>query len=348
MMNFFRSNFKIYDDTNKKTVSYDSVNKDDEDEDDGDEDDEDEDEDDEDEDEDDEDEDDEDEDDEETTVGDTLFRYKYINKEDNHLSQFFGDFIDTDKSYNIFVCIYKMNVDCKLPFLEFLIDNNQSFPIINNFVCREGDNEEQNVDFKNKCILEVLNRIKIDDIFGVELLEKMFKGFLKYNDDDIFVVFECPDYNRSISKDSKWSILAEIIDDQTNDFDPIVKSFFIDNKFMTEIRNENDDVIPTPILLYLCTDANIQSQSIVDTTMKHDWLGDYYCFVSKPIDTNTQKYAVFTENVKYILVDISTINEKQINDFLNDSTESVVLTIYYHQNNIQYWGIKNNNNFTRI
>ena len=59
-------------------------------------------------------------------------------------------------------------------------------------------------------------------------------------------------------------------------------------------------------------------------------------------------FAVFTENVKYILVDINTINEKQINDFVKDSTESVILSTYYHQNDIQYWCIKNNNNFTRI
>jgi hypothetical protein len=82
--------------------------------------------------------------------------------------------------------------------------------------------------------------------------------------------------------------------------------------------------------------------------MKHEWLGDYYYFVSKPTDTITQKYAVFTENTKYILVDINTINEKQINDFLSDSSKSVVLSVYFHQNDIQYWCIKNNNHFTRI
>ena len=341
MMNFFKSNFNIFDDTNRKQTIYTETKQHDHDDDEEDEssvDDE--------EDESSVDEEDESVDDED----DTSFRYKYLDKENYPLSQFFGDFIDTDNRYKIFVCIYKINVDCKLPFLEFLVDisNNPSFPIINDFVCRKGDDEEQNIDFKNKCILEVLNRIEINDIFGVDLLEKMYKGFLEYNDDNIFIIFECPDYEQPISKDSKWSILAEILDEQTNNFDPIVKSFLTENKFMTEIRNENDDVIITPLLLYLCTDTNIQSQSIVDTTMKHDWLGDYYYFVSNPIDTNTQKYAVFTENAKYILVDINTINEKQINDFVKDSTESVILSIYYHQNDIQYWCIKNNNNFTRI
>jgi hypothetical protein len=325
----------LYDDTNKKPVSYESVDKQDYD------------------DEDDDDYEDEDEDEEtvnESIVDDTTFRYKYLDEESNQLSRFFGDFIDTDNSYKIFVCIYKINVECKLPFLEFLIDNNgnnPSFPIINDFVCRKGDDEEQNIDFKNKCILEVLRRIEIEDIFDVDLMEKMYKGFVEYNDDNIFIIFECPDYNQPISNDSKWSILAEI-DDPTENFDPIVKSFLTENTFMTEIINESNDVIPTPLLLYLCTETNIQTPSIVDTTMKHEWLGDYYYFVSKPTDTITQKYAVFTENAKYILVDINTINEKQINDFLSDSSKSVVLSVYFHQNDIQYWCIKNNNHFTRI
>jgi hypothetical protein len=282
---------------------------------------------------------------------DATFRYKYLDKENYPLSQFFGDFIDTDNSYKIFVCIYKINVECKLPFLEFLIDisNNPSFPIINDFVCRKGDDEEQNIDFRNKCIVEVLNRLEINDIFGVELLEKMYKGFIEYNDDNIFVVFECPDHNQAISKESKWSILAEIIDDQTEKIDPIIKSFLTENTFMTEIRNENDEIIQSPLSLYLCTDTEKEITSIVDTTIKHDWLGDCYLFVSNSHDTtNTQKYAVFTEKTKYILTDINAINEKQINDFISDSSESVVLSIYYHKNNIQYWCIRNNNNFTRI
>lgn len=342
MMNFFKRKLNI-DDTNRKSTKYNKTKQYDDDEEEYDDDNEEERliEDDE-----------SDVEDDESVVeeDDSTFRYKYLDKENYPLSQFFGDFIDTDNSYKIFVCIYKINVECKLPFLEFLVDisNNPSFPIINDFVCRKGDDEEQNNDFKNKCVLEVLNRIKIDDIFGVELMEKMYKGFLEYNNDNIFIVFECPDYNQPISKDSKWAILAEIIDDQTNNFDPIVKSFLMENKFMTEIRNESDDVIITPLLLYLCTDTNIQSPSIVDTTMKHEWLGDYYSFVSNPIDTNIQKYAVFTENVKYILVDINSVNENQKNTFISDSSESVILSIYYHLNNVQYWGIKNNNNFTRI
>ena len=344
MMNFFKRNFN-FDDTNRQqtiyneTKQYDYDNYDNNDDDDNDNDDDD-----------DDDDDDEKSSDDEDDVDNTTFQYKYLDKENYPLTQFFGDFIDTDNTYKIFVCIYRINVDCKLPFLEFLTDtsNTPSFPIINDFVCKKGDDEEQNIDFKNKCILEVLSRIEIDDIFGVDLLEKMYRGFVEYNNDNIFIIFECPDYNQPISKNSKWSILAEIFDDKMVNFDPIVKSFLTENKYMTEIRNEKDDVILTPLLLYLCTDTNIQSPTIVDTTMKHDWLGDYYYFVSNPTDTNTQKYAVFTENAKYILVDINNINDKQKTDFLSDSSENVVLSIYYHQNNIQYWCIKNNNNFTRI
>ena len=124
---------------------------------------------------------------------------------------------------------------------------------------------------------------------------------------------------------------------------------------MTEIRNESDDVIQSPMLLYLCDDTNDENSednkinSIIDVTLEHDWLGDFYYFTNDTtVDTIRQKYAVFTEKTKYILVDINDITEKQKDDFIISCAENVVLSIYFHENGIQYWCIKNSNSFTRI
>ena len=93
-MNYLRSNFKIVDDKNKNTISYESVKpRDVMDEDEGTDEYEGTDENEDDEDEDDED----DETNSESIVDDTTFWYKYLDEENNQLSRFFGDFIDTDK-----------------------------------------------------------------------------------------------------------------------------------------------------------------------------------------------------------------------------------------------------------
>ena len=48
---------------------------------------------------------------------------KYFFLNDNLLSQKFGDFMDTQKQYTIHFCIFKINMDGELPFLQYLFNN---------------------------------------------------------------------------------------------------------------------------------------------------------------------------------------------------------------------------------
>ena len=48
---------------------------------------------------------------------------EYFYLSDHLLSQKFGDFMNTDKQYKIHICIFKLNRDCDIPFLQFLLDN---------------------------------------------------------------------------------------------------------------------------------------------------------------------------------------------------------------------------------
>ena len=59
-------------------------------------------------------------------------QYSFLN--DNILSQKFGDFMDVDKQYNVQICIFKINSDCDIPFLEYMFDKSSKtlvFPSIN-------------------------------------------------------------------------------------------------------------------------------------------------------------------------------------------------------------------------
>lgn len=293
--------------------------------------------------------------------------YHFLEDNYNPLSKIFGDFNDLTRSYRIHLCIYKINLECKTPFIQFLVNNTDipSFPNIDDFVCQTVEDVEPNTIFMNKCIYEIVNILNIHNIFGVELLEKMYKGFVE-QDDNIFVVFEClTELDHIATKITRWCILAEIIDDVKIDnkfMNPIMKSFLSQNLFMTEIFDINDNVYQNPIILYLCENGQDENEIIIgtttrfiDTTMKHEWLGEYYFFTSDDsiIDisnskTILQRYAVFTDNSKYVLSDISKINDNQKKVFLRNSSDSLVLSVYFHQGGKQYWYVKNNNNFTRI
>ena len=302
----------------------------------------------------------------ESDANSNVKNYHYLEEDYNPLSNHFGDFNDLTKSYKIHLCIYKINLECKIPFIQFLIDNSDipSFPSIDGFMCQIVDDVEPNTTFMNKCLPEVVNRLDIHNIFGVDLLGKMYKGFIE-QDDNIFAVFEClTEFNSVTTKKNRWCILAEILENSKVDnkfMDPILKSFFMKNPFMTEIMDIDGNVYPNPSLLYLCESSNDENKIIVgttkrfiDTTMKHEWLGEYYFFT---IDTTfldiinndyVQKYAVFTDNTRYILTDISKISDVQKEVFLKNSSNNVVLSVYFHQDGKQYWYVKNNNNFTRI
>ena len=47
---------------------------------------------------------------------------EYYFLDDNVLNQTFGDFMDVNKKYNVHICIYNINSDCDIPFVEFLLD----------------------------------------------------------------------------------------------------------------------------------------------------------------------------------------------------------------------------------
>lgn len=288
-------------------------------------------------------------------------RFTFLDKHDNPLSYTFGDFNDTEQNYTIHICIYKINLQCKLPFLQFLITTDliPSFPQVNNFKCDKIDDVQPHTLFMNKCLIEVLDKLGIHEMFGSELLEKMFKGFIHQDESNVFVVFESlPEFNHIPINSSKWCLLAEIMDERKNNnklIDPIIKSFFLKNTFMTEIYNVLDKkVVQTPLVLFSCINDNGNlipnaNKSFIDMTTKHEWLGDYYYFKNLDdynVDSELQKYAVFIENAKYILLDISTINDKQKTDFLTKKENHN--SLYFHQLGVQYWYVKNNRCFTRI
>lgn len=194
---------------------------------------------------------------------------KYFFLNDNILSQTFGDFMNTDKQYNVKICIYQINGECDIPFLQFLFDKSGekiTFPNIN-FQCpitnatsnpdqfQESANQEHTF-FMNQCSQELLKVLPIHDIFSEDILKQIYKGFIEY-DNTLYVIFDSTKIEDPVIDQSKysWSIIDEIINSRKildKEFDQEIIDMFIKTPYMMHIVDANGQRIIYPFLLYLC------------------------------------------------------------------------------------------------
>lgn len=279
------------------------------------------------------------------------------------LSLNFGDFMDTDNTYTIHIGIYRIKLDSHLPFLEFLLDTSGEiacFPNIPIFNCPNigGDGNDDTIDhthFMNECLGQMF-----DTLPNLNIKNLVYKGYQEDQEDtthNIFVIFE---YTTDIelSNTLSWAILDEIMyrkQYKNKPVESLITNFFIKNPYMTDLHFSGDIQLPFPFLGYLCKDNlyNVENgESILDTTYNHPWLGDYHYFSSFPLENNNkilQRYAIFSiEPAKYLWKDISIISQEQKDEFTKKIQDIDIITLYFHENNIQYWCIRNVANIIRL
>ena len=283
------------------------------------------------------------------------------------LSTNFGDFMDTDKTYTIHIGIYRINrPDSTIPFLEFLLDTSgetSCFPNILNFHCQSNtqngnDDTTEHTHFMNEC-LDVL----LDTFPKLNIKNFVFKGYQEYQDiiHNIFVIFEfTPSAIFELPSTLSWAILDEIMyrkQYNNKSVESLITNFFLNNPHMTNLHFSEDNIqLPSPFLAYLCKDNlyNVEfEESILDTTYNHPWFGDFHYFSSFPLEKNNnkilQRYAIFAvEPAKYLWKDLSIISQEQKDEFTKKIQDVDVVTLYFHENNIQYWCIRNVANMFKL
>lgn len=291
-------------------------------------------------------------------------KYSFLDDDNNPLSKlFYGNYNEQDIC--IHLCIYRVNMTCKIPFLEFLLDVSEipQFPNISNFKCPnfpEDQELQQHTFFMNKCLEHLLKLLDFHKIFGIELLNRMYKGFVQQDDKNLFVVFEYIselDFFPSINE--QWVILDEILlIKQVNrkEIHSTLSNFFQEQNYMTEIFTaDKNKVHPLPFLMNICEKKDdrftcLKKKSIIDLTILGvPWIGDFYYFTSN-IDYNEayQKYAVFTDDSIYILRDLAMITDKQKNIFVEKYKNIENMAIYFHENDKEIWCVKSSDAFTRL
>jgi hypothetical protein len=292
-------------------------------------------------------------------------RFHYIN---DRLAKTFGAAcMDTDSTqYKVHFCIFAMNGTCSfkghvMPFLQFIVEpNNGTHKFITmDFQCSQKE-EEEDVYFKNECIKLLLEKFTIPQI-DEETLDKIYKGFLEFDNNNIFVVFDFTSLIESISlgknantnnafnlslfassskPDFKWAIMYDIWNKQINDvpIDDIVLRFFKKYRYMNEIRTDYEGITFTPIPCYLGKYENNEFVNVPGGEMalrsNHPTFGPFYYFSRESTLPNSARYAVFTENNTFLDDLLERFDEEYFSDIL---TKSV---IEYSENKKQLLCVK--------
>jgi hypothetical protein len=172
------------------------------------------------------------------------------------------------------------------------------------------------------------------------------------------VLFDITSWIRVLKKDYTIAIVNEILHKKkifNSEFEPYVLDFFKKNTELTELHNTDGSVIPYPFQVYMCllkqsgsdgSVENMQSMKISEDEYKfikplfHPKLGYSYYFNNTLEDEsqNLQRVAIFVVNSLYILGEI---NDYDLNIEENITNFSEASTIYFHENGIQLWSIRN-------
>ena len=210
--------------------------------------------------------------------------YKYIDEDD--LLQKFGLDRDLTKTYNLNVCLYKMNKSLEKPFIEYYFEkkggeftfiNTELTPVLfeniedetnNDNHLEEDDNEpsENNiVDIRDDKITGGDRISDIEEIYlkncneiidsHIKDITRKYKGFVEL-DNLIYPIFEITD-DREIEliTGSKFSVLDEIINKKKIIDTPIqekIITVFNENPELLKIKDSGGKELANPISVYLC------------------------------------------------------------------------------------------------
>jgi len=260
------------------------------------------------------------------------------------------------KIYKIYICPYNLNKECDIPFLEYLLElgtnAEYNFPYFQ-FVCPESKQtslsftnlwsrfirnpepvEEEVVDelsaghtyFMNQCLLRILEMIDIQDGGDPDLLIRIYKGFVEYGQNSIYVIF---DFTGLVLKETKanhrWAIMDEILVHHAilgYKINEELSIVFKENPFLTFIVDEYGMHLDLPSVLYICgldskgdyinlyQSDDKSTFSLFNERINHPSLGNVYIFSLEPLPSSKgnvsriRRFVGFTPDAQYVLVDI--------------------------------------------
>ena len=273
-------------------------------------------------------------------------KYNYLSNDKLHKDFQITFQENTNKTFKINLCLFRLNNDCKEIFLQFFIEledkideKNMIFPNFqlneNDFYLNESDIEDEEEEEKNKfqIIFEKLSFKKMKELTNIsdEIIKEIYRGYITEYDNNIYALFDCTYIKFGNKENQIWGILDELINEQ-HIYDYIIDRnifvMFMNNDYLAYVKDDDNEQINLPCCLYLVkktedeTDyenvlkENKEIISLVEPKINHEVLGNHYFFTTDPINPDRslklKRFATFIDNSLYFLNVTTPLNEIDI------------------------------------
>jgi len=288
--------------------------------------------------------------------------YKYIRRD--LLSRDFKKTLETNPSsenyYTIRICIFHISGECRIPFLEFLVERetlNINFPqyqLPTNLFQQQSKTKTQQDSQDPQSIFEQFCFQKFKDITEStdEIAEDAYRGYIEENNNIIYAVFDATKLNFNKKSNQLWSIIDEFINEKHVLGSPVDKNLYLmfhKNEYMTLIKDVYGEPIVKPCCLYLCQknekgdyenvyykneEERRQGNSIIEP-ITHETFGDSYIFTTDPFVKynfpNIKRFANFIDNTLYVLNQRTLIEDINFVDEPDDIEDDDNDELPYHK-----------------
>ncbi len=218
------------------------------------------------------------------------------------------------------------------------------------------------IHFENECFKKILSFLKDENVIHKKniKLSDLYKGFFEYSTKEIFVFIDITELSSEFREDYIFAVIDEVLykrDIYGFNVNPLICNMFCKNRQFTKIRNLENEEYPTPLQVFLCEYRedeymNIHKDNIHPyKTMDHTMFSRGYYFSGDYIGEDAfllKRFCCFIVNCLYIEDDIITeLKDEDEKQSIREKSVSAS-TIYFKEDNIQLWAVKNILHFTEI
>jgi len=228
---------------------------------------------------------------------------------------------------------------------------------------KTDENKTQEViHFENECFKRILSFLKDENIIhtkNIKLLD-LYKGFFEYKPRELFVFVDVTEFLKEFREDFTICVIDELLYKRQIydvEINPLICDMFCKNRQFTKIRNLENQKYPTPMQVFLC-DHREDEYIIIHKdndgpykTLDHTMFSRGYYFSGEYIGEDPilfKRFCCFIVNCLYVEDDIITeLTDEDEKQSIKEKAVSAS-TIYFRENDIQLWAVKNILHFTEI
>jgi hypothetical protein len=279
---------------------------------------------------------------------DIIPHYKYLSEPSFALN--ISSDISPSDEYTIIPCVYIMNMDLQIPFLQymFMYDTDSEYNFINFTLdntnintIRENESKIQiveendtkitmNDEIHHEIIHQCSKNLQENNIIDTELDNNQYRGYIKQDDNKLYIFIDCTNIKMNKVNNINFALMDEIINKKNilgYNINPEIIKLFEDNEILTIITDINNTPTILPLVAYICKiNQHDMYQNIYTTDGENDiYLNEIigfddndeaiFTFSLEPINkvyNNINRYALLKTEDNYKVIEQSNINNVDI------------------------------------